>query len=203
MIFIPLIRSTMSSGIVMDQKNQIKIPSATKNLRGKTYHSLIMFLAAGISTLRCTQLHAGQHQKVVRYNRTPKILLKTSPPTPIATGKPKGTFEPRNSRLDSCPKVPQPPVNPVALHHLQHRKTSLLGKGNIRNSPFLGLLQIVLRSKTSIRRHLTRGPMIKSFLPFDQSRKQNRVIGIAALDHTIQNHPCLAPVKNMMQKNYR
>ena len=170
----------------------------------KTYESLVkLFNRHKWTTLCRRQLQMGQHQQVIRNNCAPNILLKTDPSCPITTGKPKRTFQPGYIRLNPRPKVSQLLINPVAFDHLQHRKTSLLGKGNIRNSPFLGLLQIVLRSKTSIRRHLTRGPMIKSFLPFDQSRKQNRVIGIAALDHTIQNHPCLAPVKNMMQKNYR
>ena len=140
------------------------------------------------ATLRQAQLEPGQHEAIIRYQRTPNILLKPSPSRPITTGKSKRTLQPGDIRLNPRPKISQLLINPMALHHLQHRKTLLLGKGHILDPHAFGLLKILLRGKTPIRAHLPRRPTINSFLPLHQYGKKDRVIGIPPLHHTIQNH---------------
>jgi len=97
-IGIPLIRSKKGFLSLMRRNFPFRDPLLTQCSCFWAYHSLC---GRGISCAPgpcCFQHPPGQHQQVIRYDRTPEILPEAGPSRPGATGEAKRTLEPGNIR---------------------------------------------------------------------------------------------------------
>lgn len=147
--------------------------------------------------LSLMQLHfqPGQHRKIIRYNRTPNILPKARPSSPVAPVKPKGPLEPRNVRFNTCTEIPELLVHPVALDHLEYRKALSLREHDILDLFFLGPLEIVFGGKPSISCRLTRYPSVEDFLPLYHGLKHLRIGRISMHDHAVRDNAGISSCK--------
>jgi len=117
----------------------------------KTHYPLGRVIAASrVIVSGLSQPDSGQHQQIVRDDAAPHILLEPSPSRPSASIQTKGPLQGGDPRLDAGAEIAQHLVNPSALGHLDHGKTSLFGKDGVFDFTPLGKSKVIPRGKTSI-----------------------------------------------------
>ena len=154
----------------------------------KTHYPLEKVIAAGqVIVSGSGQPDSGHHQQIVGDDAAQYILLEASPSRPLATIQAEGPLQGGDPRLDSGAEVAQHLVDPGALGHLDHGKSSLLGKDGVLDFAPLGKGKIIPGGKTAIGAHLTRHSAELFFVPFEQILITIAVGRVAPFDQAVQN----------------
>lgn len=148
-----------------------------------------MDLKNKVSGLLLRGCHFGpcDGQQVGSHNGGPDIGFECLPAFPSTTGKAHTAFEPRNPGLNSSTKASQLMIYIFAAAHVHFFDTALFSKAHVLDFALFRQLQVILRSKTSVKTHLERIALVYLFLTIKHRDGQIHIGWIAALNDTIQN----------------
>jgi hypothetical protein len=138
---------------------------------------------------RAPWLHqvSGKGQEVRSHDRGTHVTRKASRASPGAAFQTEATLQERDPAFDGGTEVPEPPVDPLALGHVEHFQAPLLRETHVPDPRGLGVPQIGLGGVAAIEGRLPWDLAIDLLLPLDHASGECGVRRVAVLDHPIQD----------------